>query len=74
MLLVSIVLIYLLYLTIDLAKKMNTTMLGPFAGSSSMATTVFKATPLWPPLCDSMAEGTVKGFFQLCQLAKKQIN
>ena len=62
MLLVTIVLIYLLYLAKDLAKKMNTTMVGSFTGPGGMAT-VFKAPPSWPPLCKSMAKGTVKGFF-----------
>ncbi len=73
MLLVSIVLIYLLYLTKDLVKKMNITMVGSFAGSSGMAT-VFKATPLRPPLCGSMAEGTVEEFFLLYQSLTKSIN
>jgi hypothetical protein len=71
MLLVSIVLIYLLYLTKDLVKKMNTTMVGPFAWSSGIAT-VFEATPSWPPLCDSMAKGTVKGFFLIMSIGKEK--
>jgi hypothetical protein len=62
MLLVSMVLMYLLYLTKDVAKKINISMVGPFAKSSSKAT-VFKATPSRPPLCDSMAEGSVEDFF-----------
>jgi hypothetical protein len=73
MLLVSIVLIYLLYLTKDFSKNINTTMVGPFAGSSGMAT-VFKATPSRPPLCNSMAEGTVKGFFLIMSIGKEKIN
>jgi hypothetical protein len=72
MLMVSIVLIYPLYLTKDFRKKMNTTM-GLFAKSSGMGN-VFKATPLWPPRYNSMAEGTVEGFFLSCQSAKKKNN
>jgi hypothetical protein len=45
-----------------LSKIKNTTMVGLFAGSSGMAA-VFKATPLRPPLCDGLVDGTVKGFF-----------
>jgi hypothetical protein len=70
MLLVSIVLIYLLYLTKDLSK-MDTIMVGVFAGSSGMAT-VFKATPLQSPLCDSMAKGTVEGFFIIMSISKEK--
>jgi hypothetical protein len=71
MLLVSIIHIYLLYLTKDLAKIMKTTMVETFTGSSSMAT-VFKATPSQPPLCNSMAEGTAEGFFYHVNLQRKK--
>jgi hypothetical protein len=52
-----------------LQKKMNTIMVGLCAGSSSMAT-VFKAIPSQPPLCDSMADGAVKGFFLIMSIGK----
>jgi hypothetical protein len=46
----------------DLAKKMNSTMVGPFAGSSGMAA-VFKAAPSRQPLCDGLVDSTVERFF-----------
>ncbi len=46
-------------------------MVGVFAGSSGMAT-VFKATPLQSPLCDSMAKGTVEGFFIIMSISKEK--
>jgi hypothetical protein len=53
-------------LTKDVEKKMNFTIVVPFAGSNGMDT-VFVATILSQPLCDSMAKEEVEGFKKLCK-------
>ena len=62
MLQVSIVLIYLLYLTKDLAKKKKITMVKPFARSSGMDILNI-AVPPRQPLCDGLAEDSYEGFY-----------
>jgi len=64
MLQVSIVLIYLLYLTKDLAKKNKITMVKPFAGSSGMD--IFDiAAPPRQTLRDGLAEDPYEGFYSI---------
>ncbi len=62
MLQVSIVLIYLPYLTKDLAKKKKITMVKPFAGPSGMDILNIAAPPR-QPLRDGLAEDSYKGFY-----------
>jgi hypothetical protein len=62
MLQVSIVLIYLLYLTKDLAKKKKITMVKPFAGSSGMDILNIAAPPR-QPLHNGLIEGAYEGFY-----------
>ena len=64
MLQVSIVLIYLLYLTKDLAKKKKITMVKPFAGPSGMDI-LYIAAPPRQPLRDGLAEDSYEGFYSI---------
>ena len=56
------ILIYLLYLTKDLAKKKKITMVKPFAGPSGMDI-LYIAAPPWQPLRDGLAEDSYEGFY-----------
>jgi hypothetical protein len=60
-LLVSIVHIYLLYLTKDLAKKKGITMVKPFAISHGMNFAI-ETKPSPPHVRDGLVEGSVEGF------------
>jgi hypothetical protein len=60
-LLVSIVRIYLLYLTKDLAKKKGNTMVKPFAISHGMNFAI-ETKPSPPHVRDELVEGSVEGF------------
>ena len=62
MLWVSIVRIYLLYLTKDVAKKKDITMVKPFAVSHGMNFAI-KTKPSPPHVRDGLVEGSIKGFY-----------
>jgi hypothetical protein len=74
MLQVSIVLIYLLYLTKDLVKKKKITMVKPFAGSSGMDILNIVAPPPSNPFAMGSPRTHTKDFIQLLKPAKKKIN
>ena len=59
---VSIVLIYLLYLTKDTAKKNDTTMVKPIAVSHGMVFAI-ETKPSPPHVCDGLVEGSIEGFY-----------